>query len=106
MERSDGIGGVGFGGDFGDGGLGRTRVGNGGSVVASAVRDIVSQIEAGFWQVVGPEVVREEQVAKSLSIDVRLEKSIDVCVCVCVLKSAISLIQRLHCIPSTHQQRR
>ena len=74
------------GGDFGDGGLGRTRVGNGGvagiagvadiDVVASAVNVIVRQIEAGFWhdlaycngpkateeQVVGPEVVREEQV--------------------------------------------
>ena len=77
---TDGIGGVGFGGDFGDGGMGRTRVGNGDVEIAETVRSIVSRIEAGFWQVVGPEVVREEQVAKSLSIDVRLEMSIDVCV--------------------------
>jgi hypothetical protein len=59
---TDGIGGVGFGGDFGDGGLGRTRVGNGDVEIADTVRSIVSRIEAGFGQVVGPEVVREEQV--------------------------------------------
>ena len=38
--------GVGFGGIAGDGGLGRIRVGTGS--VASAVKDIVRQIEAGF----------------------------------------------------------
>ena len=70
--------GVGLGGDFGDGGFGRTRVGNGGDHIASTVQDIVRQIEPGFWQchsvgtevvgiggkVVGPEVVGDltEQV--------------------------------------------
>ena len=56
--------GVGFGGDFGDGGLGRTRVGNGGDQVAGDVKNIVKQIEAGFWHahIVGTEVVGTEVV--------------------------------------------
>ena len=53
--------GVGLGGDVGHGGLGGTRAGNGGDYVASAVQDIVRQIEAGIWHThvaaVGPEVV-------------------------------------------------
>ena len=56
--------GVGIGGDFGDGGLGRTRVGNGGDQIASAVKNIVKQIEAGFWHanIVGTEAVGTEVV--------------------------------------------
>ena len=56
--------GVGFGGDFGDGGLGGTRVGNGGDQIASAVKNIVKQIEAGLWHahVVGTEIVGREVV--------------------------------------------
>ena len=56
----------GIAGGVGHGGLGRTRVGNGGVAdfadvdVANTVRDIVKHIEAGFWQVVGPEVVGSE----------------------------------------------
>ena len=74
---TEGVGGI--AGGVENGGLGRTRVGKGGVDVADTVRTIVSRIEAGLWQVVGPEVVMEEQVvgpevAKSLSIDVCIEK--------------------------------
>ena len=60
----EGVGGI--AGGVGNGGLGRTRIGGNGGIddcIAGVVKNMVDAIEKGRWeQVVGPEVVREEQV--------------------------------------------